>query len=64
MELDAPPDPASHPYYAGWSISPTPPQGAVGIHHPDGTVVIAISGKDFASCGASTSTHVRPLTRP
>ncbi len=27
-----------HPYYAGWSISTATPQGATGIHHPQGDV--------------------------
>jgi len=53
MELAAPPEADAHVYYAGWSVSTDPAQGAVGIHHPDGDVKkISIEYNTLMSDGA------------
>ncbi|HET7626252.1 MAG TPA: trypsin-like peptidase domain-containing protein [Verrucomicrobiae bacterium] len=36
IELDSLPDPSFHVYYSGWDNSGNVPNGAVGIHHPNG----------------------------
>jgi hypothetical protein len=63
VELDEMPDPSFQVYYSGWDRSGTPPNGGVGIHHPEvSEKCISFSDNPLATVGScigtgGTNTH-------
>lgn len=66
LELDQPPQPDWHVYYAGWDAGGAAPGGTVGIHHPRGDVkkitagpAPSVTGNCTVASPAAPNTHWR-----
>lgn len=66
VELDQPPQPDWHVYYAGWDAGGAAPGGTIGIHHPRGDVkkitagpAPSVSGNCTVASPTAPNTHWR-----